>query len=151
VHFVGAGAFIDAVSLKLLRTGNYEGWIDSYGLAGTNALRGTDYELDGMDNLLEYSLGGNPTNDDAAAIQPAYEVTTGTIKYVYRRRLDAAVQGLDYGLVLNTNDLISGSWNSVGTDYETTNAVIDASFESVTNTIPVTGPQGFVNLEVTEN
>ena len=73
------------------------------------------------------------------------------MKYVYRRRLDAAVHGLDYGLVLNTNDLIFGSWDSVGTTLETTNGVVDASFESVTNTIPATGPQGFVYLEVTEN
>ncbi len=151
LHFQGVGAWIDNVSLKLFETGGYEGWVDSYNLTGTDAERGTDYELDGMDNLLEFSLGGNPTNDDAAAILPTSEFTTGTIEYVYNRRSDAVHHGLVYGLVLNTNGLVVGPWDPVGTDYETTNVVIDAEFESVTNTIPVSGEQGFVNLEVTEN
>ena len=143
------GSFIDNVRFESPRT--YEIWVAGYGLEGTNALRSTDVESDGMENLLEYVLGGNPTNDDSAAVMPTLEATLDSMKYVYRRRIDAAVRGLDYGLVLNTNDLLQSAWTNVGTTFETTNVVIDADFESVTNTIPVTGDVGFVNLEVEES
>lgn len=143
------GSFVDHVRLESSQ--GYEMWAAGYGLEGFNALRTTDIEPDGMDNLLEYALGGNPTNDDAAAVLPTLEVTVGTMEYVYRRRIDAAVSGLDYALILNTNDLLQAAWINVGTTFETTNVVIDADFESVTNTIPVKGDVGFVNLEIDEN
>ncbi len=151
VHFQGAGMFIDHVSLKLFGTGDYDGWIASFGLEGADAERDTDYEDDGMENLLEYALGGNPTNDDAAAVMPTLECTADTMEYVYRRRTDAVSRGLDYGVVLNTNSLqFAAAWTNVGTSFETAIGAIDEKFESATNTIPVSGDVGFVNLEVTE-
>ncbi len=151
VHVQGSGAFIDNVSLKLFKTGgSYEGWISGYGLTGADADPDYDFEPDGVANFLEYAFGGDPTNPDATAIQPTYEFTAGTAEYVYRRRLDAATRGLDYDLFLNTNGLVLGSWDHLGSTFET-NGVIDANFESVTNTIPVTGSQGFIKQEITEN
>jgi len=49
---------------------SYEAWVADWGLAGSDTNRSADLEYggigDGVDNLLEYALGGNPTNDDAA-------------------------------------------------------------------------------------
>ena len=47
-----------------------EVWATAYGLTGDNAQPEVDVEPDGMDNLMEYALGGNPTNDDAFAVAP---------------------------------------------------------------------------------
>ncbi len=147
IHMVGAGVWIDNVSVKLLK--NYEGWIFGYGLTGADADPDYDFEPDGVANFLEYAFGGDPTNPDATAIQPTYEFTAGTAEYVYRRRLDAAARGLAYDLFLNTNGLVAGSWDYLGSTFES-NGVVGANFESVTNTIPVTGSEGFIKQEITE-
>ncbi len=140
--------------LEVLLEKTYAQWADANGLAGTNALSTTDVEPDGMDNLLEYALGGDPNVDDAAAKLPVYRMVedggTNGLEYVYNRRLDAATRGLDYGIILNT-DLISGTWSNIGTSAETGSAVIDAGFETVTNQIPAVEDEKFINLEVIEN
>jgi len=112
-----------------------------------------DVEPDGVDNLAEYALGGNPTHDDAASILPTFGITdagggSNAMDYIYTRRLDAALRGLTYGLNESTNLL--SEWNYVGNAYETGSADIDPSFESVTNTIPIAMGKGFINLEIRE-
>ncbi|RKX47764.1 MAG: hypothetical protein DRP64_00200, partial [Verrucomicrobia bacterium] len=132
------------------RTG-YEIWADNWHLTGDAALSTADTEPDGMENMLEYVLGGSPYTNDATAVLPTSEFTMDSIEYVYQRRLDADDRGLVYGLVLNTNGLDS-AWDSATTNYETSVVALDAYFESVTNTISITGVDvGFVNLEVMEN
>ncbi|RKX38639.1 MAG: hypothetical protein DRP64_15400, partial [Verrucomicrobia bacterium] len=135
---------------------SYVEWAMSFGLDDTNGTGATtfDVEPDGMDNLLEYALGGNPTNDDAASVLPMFGIMdagggSNAMDYVYNRRLDAALRGLTYGLNESTNLL--SEWNYVGTDYETGSADIDSSFESVTNTIPIITEKGFINLEIEGN
>ena len=145
------GVLYDDMYVKVMQGTTYADWAEENGLVGGDALRTADVEPDGMDNLLEYVLGGNPNVDDAASILPTSDFTTDAIEYVYNRRLDAALRGLTYGLILNTNGL-QVAWDSVGTAFETTTGAIDADFESVTNAIPITGVDvGFVNLEVTED
>ncbi|RKX46501.1 MAG: hypothetical protein DRP64_03120 [Verrucomicrobia bacterium] len=135
---------------------DYANWVADWGLTGADTNRFADIENgglgDGMENQLEYVLGGNPTNDDAVIILPTAEFTMDTIEYVYRRRVDATLRGLDYGL-LTIDDLQVGTWTTNGTAFEVAPVgIIDADFESVTNSIPITGfDLGFVNLEVTEN
>ena len=128
-------------------------WVASYGLGDTNGTGALafDVEPDGMDNLTEYALGGNPTSNDAASILPTFGITdagggSNVMDYIYNRRLDAALRGLTYGLNQSTN-LLSG-WGDVGTAYETGSAGIDLYFESVTNSVPVTTDEGFISLEI---
>jgi len=132
----------------------YADWADAFGLDtnGTGAMA-FDYEPDGLDNLAEYALGGNPTNDDAASFLPTFGISdvggSNVIDYVYRRRLDVALRGLTYGLNVSTNLL--SEWIYVSNAYETGSAEIDLSFESVTNTVPAATEEGFINLEIREN
>lgn len=144
------GTWIDNVRLEIIEM-SFESWVVDYGLFGSNALSSTDYDLDGMDNLLEYAFGGNPTNSDAAVMLPTQTISDGaTWEYVYRRRVDAATRGLNYDLLLATNGL-AGSWNSVSNAYETGSGEIDEDFESVTNEIPIAGQDsGFIELKITE-
>ena len=132
---------------------NYAAWVDGFGLSATNVSGSVtnDFDLDGLDNLTEYALGGNPTIDDAASINPTISGSAGSLEYVYKRRNDATFRGLAYGLVVTTDDLVQDNWTPVGTALETGFGPIDPAFDSVTNGIPTDTPIGFINLEVTEN
>ena len=130
----------------------YAAWATTFGLDTNNTGAMTfDFEPDGMNNLMEYALGGNPTTDDAASYFPFFEMLdagsgSNLMEYVYSRRLDAALRGLTYGLNESTNLL--SEWNYVSNAYETGSFEIDSDFESVTNTVPVSTDEGFINLEI---
>ncbi|RKX35954.1 MAG: hypothetical protein DRP64_19035, partial [Verrucomicrobia bacterium] len=134
---------------------NYVAWAAGFGLDTNNTGdMAFDFEPDGMVNLAEYALGGNPTNDDAASILPTFGITdlgggSNGMEYIYNRRLDAALRGLTYGLNESTNLL--SEWNYASNAYETGSAEIDSSFESVTNSVPVATDQGFIELEIRGN
>jgi hypothetical protein len=117
----------------------YEAWASKYGLSGSNAELSANPDLDGLVNLTEYGLGGNPTNAMDVGILPVFGMVTadGTnwFEYVYRRRSDAAARGLLYYVELNTN-LVSGAWTNTGYIVTGTGA-FDAGFEVVTNRVPI--------------
>jgi len=141
--------------LAVLAGFTYADWADEQGLAGAQTNRLADLENggvgDGMENQLEYVLGGDPLANDAATILPTVEFAPDSIEYVYRRRIDFALHGLAYDLMVNTNGL-QDPWINEGTNFVTKVGPIDADFESVTNTFDITGLDlGFLNLGVTEN
>lgn len=147
------GCLYDDVYVKLIKGITYADWVmDDTGLtAGVNDARTDDPDLDGMDNLLEYVLGGNPLFGDAATTLPTLEATPDVLEYIYNRRNDAVTRGLTYGLLMNTSGL-QFAWTNVGSSFETGSTVIDAEFDSVTNIVPIVGKDlGFVNLEVMED
>jgi len=136
---------------------SYEAWTADWGLEGSDTNRSADLEYggvgDGVDNLLEYVLGGNPTNDDAAIVLPVYSFPDAdTWEYVYRRRSDAADRGLTYELLIEP-DLTAAIWtNPVPTKYETGTNTTDSVIHVVTNTIPTDVlDKTFLKLKVTEN
>jgi hypothetical protein len=136
----------------------YLAWAADFGLTDTNgsAALTFDVDSDGLDNLAEYALGGNPTVADADTVNPVLSgpvnsAGTNCMTYIYRRRLDAASRGLEYGLVLNAGGLTSPSaWTSAGTEYETGAGAMDASFELVTNACPTDADLLFINLEISQ-
>jgi hypothetical protein len=134
---------------------SYEEWATRFGLSGGDAAMTNDVENggagDGLNNLGEYSLGGNPTIDDASAFIPVYEFVdiaggSNRIDYVFNRRIDAGILGLTYGLNQSTN--LMGEWDYVGDTFETGSAYIDLYFESVTNSVPFGSDQGYIQLEI---
>ena len=151
------GVFYDNLSLLVTSVPEktFEQWATDNSLTGNDALRTADPDTDGMDNLLEYALGGNPNVDDADAKLPVSGIEnvggTNWFGYVYRRRLDAAARDLEYGVILNNTDLVFGTWTNIGTSAEYDTAPIDAEFESVTNVFLTTEDKKFVGLEVKEN
>jgi len=141
-------AFYDDLYLKIIQGVTYADWAADQGLEeGVNNALTDDPDLDGMDNLLEYALGGNPLLDDAATTLPSSEFNLTGVRYIYNRRIDATLRGLTYGLVVNTNSL-QLLWTPVGTTFETGSAAITPEFEAVTNDLPADTAVGFVNLEV---
>ena len=140
-------AFYDDLYIKVIKGVTYDDWADDNGLIGADRDFGADLEPDGMDNLLEYALGGDPLADDAGAILPTADFTLAGVRYIYSRRVDATLRGLTYGLIVNTDGL-QLPWTPVGTAFETGTGVINPEFEAVTNDLPTSTEIGFVNLEV---
>jgi len=106
-----------------------------------------DDDKDGLDNLLEYALGGNPTEADDADIIPNFVKTDDGWRYVYRRHLDPAVAGLVYTVETSTN-LASGDWTKTGT-VEIDADAIDSEFESIINAVDTTDkPELFIRLKI---
>ena len=115
----------------------YDTWTAEYELAEIDAELPADPDRDGLDNLTEYGLGGNPTNASDVGIIPTFGMVdvggTNGFEYVYHQRSDAAARGLDYYLELNTK-LDGGVWTNHG--YAVVDAsASDAGFQTVTNRI----------------
>jgi len=128
----------------------YTKWAEDNELVSTNSLRSADPDEDGMDNLSEYALGGNPNLDDAVVIRPAFRFNADGLIYVYNRRRDAFARGLVYDLVYKF-DLLDLTWISSSNLFEVVSSPIDLSFESVTNQLLITGvDQGSLNPRITE-
>ena len=130
----------------------FESWAGVYGLTGDNALPGTDMEPDGLDNLLEYALGGNPNSNDYASIAPsdflAADGGTNWLYYVHNQRTDDPA--LTYTLGTATNLTVSNGWNTNDM------AVVGASAEwggikTVTNRTSTSEDAKFIDLTVEKN
>lgn len=119
----------------------YDTWITGYNL--TNSVDSdpyTDYDHDGLSNLEEYGLGGNPTNAAEKGYKPEFSFAesggTNWAVYIYPQNQDAHDAGLNYFLEL-TDDLIAAPWENTG--YEIIGTGVDAyssGFNAVTNRIP---------------
>jgi autotransporter-associated beta strand protein len=88
-------------SLKLVQTAGYSSWMAPFitgGLTG-DTTPGGDPENDGMTNLLEYALNGNPSISDPS-IQPDLVVTATDFEFTYSRldlSLADTTQTFEYG------------------------------------------------------
>lgn len=115
----------------------YDVWTSEYKLSGIDAELSADPDFDGLDNLIEYGLGGNPTNAMDVGILPVSERVesggTNWFEYVYRQRSDADARGLDYYIELNTN-LVTGAWTNGGYIADEPGEPV-AGFEVVTNRV----------------
>ena len=133
---------------QLAEVSPYDTWADEYNLIESGLT--DDPDSDGLDNLSEYALGGNPTNANETGILPTFGTVeidgTNGFEYVYRQRTDAEVLGLDYYLEQSTN-LVVGAWTnnvdrviSIGPDY--------AGFEPVTNHVPADSSSLYIRLRI---
>lgn len=135
--------YINSGASSLTPTDIYVAWAAQ---KGANADMTVDTDSDGMDDLLEYALGGIPTIPDADTIQPASDTVGDWLYYVYNRREDAADRGLTYE-VFSSLDLVYGPITNA-TEYVNASSPVDG-FESVTNRIPTaTEGKQFIQLKV---
>lgn len=144
-RFSGDG--ILTVGEVVVETDPYADWLALYPTLGSQTNLTDDAEPDGLNNLLEYALGGNPTNDDAAAALPVSEADAGWLTLVYGKRADADDVGLTYTVVTDT-DLVHGQMTNEVPEYGVSDLAING-YVTATNRIPTdTDNQAFMQLKV---
>jgi autotransporter-associated beta strand protein len=73
--------------IKLVKAAGYSGWADSWpGL--TDKSQGGDPDGDGLTNLMEYVLGGDPRSS-SSSIAPKQSITGGNLVISYKRSDDS--------------------------------------------------------------
>jgi hypothetical protein len=142
------GGYIDSWKVEILPEVagfGYEGWAADWGVyIGTET---NDYDGDGLNNLSEYGLGGDPTDDTDQGVAPVCGVSnvggTETFSYVHPQ-LSASDSGLTYSLELTT-DLVSGTWTNAGYSVQGTN-VTGGTLDYVTNLTDMVDSRKFIRL-----
>ncbi|WP_136079184.1 fibronectin type III domain-containing protein [Pontiella desulfatans] len=108
--------------------------------------QGADADDDGLNNLQEYGLDGDPTDgtQDSATL-PVFSNVGGSFTYVHPMRSDD--DSLTYTVETKT-DLTEGSWTNIGYTIEGTN-VVYGTLDFVTNSIDaVAEDQRFIRLKI---
>ena len=157
VNFPGNGTWAVRVTgnnLELVYTKaiGYAAWIGTYDLSGSNAEFDYDYDGDGIDNGLEFVLGGDPTlaNDittPVPVLTGSGASRTATIEYP-RRSISAYLNPI---LELS-NDLVG--WNTAVDGDNGASIVVTPNFyatglDKVSVTLPAEGARGFARISVT--
>lgn len=118
----------------------YEDWVVSY---GGGLAPDVDTDNDGLDNLYEYGLDGNPTNGTTEpAVLPVFGNTGSGLEYIHVVRNDDT--NLTY-TVLTTDNLVIPSWTNTGYTAGSP-AAGTGVLDTVTNTIDTTSGQLFIKL-----
>ncbi|VGO19628.1 right-handed parallel beta-helix repeat-containing protein [Pontiella sulfatireligans] len=120
----------------------FDDWMVLYSVSGAT----NDPDGDGIDNLREFGLGGDPTNASLTGHATNFQNFDGGSEYVYPRRKDS---GLDYWLETSTN-LVSNVWTNSGYTELPMVGIIDTYFESITNQIPTALEKTFIRLRIEE-
>jgi lysophospholipase L1-like esterase len=145
-------AAIDAILVDSNYTGvaeiptSFSDWAAPYALNAAVTNYYADADLDGLNNLAEFALGGNPTNGLRTGRFPEIQ-SNGGVEYVYQRRKNASALGLVYTPQAVSN-LTDTGWSTNGIT-ETGSTSVDSDFESVSNRINLDG-KGFVRLTIEE-
>lgn len=127
----------------------YVGWAYSHGLT---AGRYGDPDGDGLENLGEYALSGDPTNLTDRGYEPIVSIVEAAgadwLHYIYPKNV-GATDDVEFSLELNDN-LASNNWVSTGYTMEGTESDGFATgFDAVTNQISTEIKQSqFVRLRV---
>ena len=141
---IGYSVKVDTVNkLVLLQKSGYDSWTSVKGLDGTNNGKAQDPNNNGISNLLEYVLNGDPLNAESpSAILPTLNTTGANFIFRYTRRLDSTTettQTFQYGSDLSgwTDVIIPASVGTVGVvDVAAPTGTDPNQVEVVTVTIP---------------
>jgi uncharacterized protein (TIGR02597 family) len=108
----------------------YDIWKNSGGLstlaAGEQA-QDADPDKDGLANLVEYVLGGNPVQADAMAVSPVLDVSTGSLGITFVRMKAAGDASFTIEPQLTTNLGDPQAWATDGTTFKGALQGIDQS------------------------
>lgn len=137
-------------------------YVDNVGISGTGvtpvepgyAAWSNDYSLvegelgdddnDGLINLYEYGLGGDPTNGFVDGNIPTFGQDGGGMLYIHAQRNDDT--NLVYYLETDTDLIAAPSWTNSGYTVTGTNTMLGGDFDEVTNSVPTTDPNRFIRL-----
>lgn len=125
----------------------YAAWADDWGVDIGSEIN--DYDSDGLSNLYEYGLDGNPTNALDLGVASVFEIVdvegSNVCSYIHPQLSDPE-SGLNYFLEVNT-DLVDGTWTNVGYMVAGTNVTGDA-LSFVTNIVDTAEARKFIRLMI---
>ncbi|MCF7818548.1 MAG: hypothetical protein K9M54_11775, partial [Kiritimatiellales bacterium] len=145
-----AGAWYDTVTVQsALQEGwgptGFAAWADGWGV--NIGAEPADADHDGLSNLYEYGLGGDPTNPADRGLSPEFSLLevggSNWLAYIHPQLADPN-RGLDYHLELNTN-LLLGVWANGGYLVLGTNSP-GGAFDYVTNATPTVENHKYIRL-----
>lgn len=119
----------------------YDIWAARFGLSGGDAAPATDFEPDGVINLLEYAYNGDPTNAASQGIFPAmgkttFDGSTNWIRLIHVQR--TGDDAISYTIEKKAN-LVFDTWtNSTDAVVVGESPAVD-NYKTVTNAVPTTG------------
>jgi len=123
---------------------DYDVWSKVYGGAGLIGSETYDYDRDGMINLLEYALNGNPVNAADSGEDLEFGMVGNAMNMVHvQRNNDPA---LSY-VVETTTNFVEGSWSADPSISMETNST-GTTFDYVINSIPLIEANKFIRLNV---
>lgn len=140
IAVAGIAAYLQSTNAVATPQSLYEDWLGSE-TVNTNLLE--DVDGDGVNNLVDYAVGG-------AANLPVSAADGSYLTYVHVQWDDteAAARGLSYE-VQATSNLVSGAWTT--NDVEFVGSAADtpaAGYLTVTNRIPLTDAEEFLRLHI---
>ena len=107
-YFTGAGSLVVNVGPA---SSAYDQWATvTYGLSGGNAAFDFDYDNDGLDNGLEWILGGNPTLSDVPSKAPVQTLDATYLILTFKREDASKTEAT---LTAEWDVDLAGTWTSV--------------------------------------
>lgn len=121
----------------------YDQWALNNGIVNPNQ----DNDSDGLNNLLEYSIGSDPNSEiDGNQNMPLFVRDGSNAKLIYTRRSDQTDRGINYIFEYST-DLTSGIWTEENIT-EIDHTTLNGQLESVTNNIPNNFSNYFMRMNI---
>jgi hypothetical protein len=126
----------------------YGQWVAGFNVEAL-AVSTNDYDGDGVANILEYALGGNPTNASDTGLAQAMAAMQkdgedfDRIMLIHPRL--KGQHGLEYATE-HAMDIVYGTWSIEGVTEEGVDT--SGSMDMVTNSIPATNSAGFLRLKI---
>ena len=154
---VNSSGQVSFVSQGTSTTPNYDSWIAGFTsiTASPDKLPTADPDHDGMSNLLEFVLNGNPGVVDAATKAPALNTAGATFVFTFNRRHDSVsetTQVVQYG-----SDLAGWTDVPVATSGTSGSATVTVTANGTTDAVTVSVPKSvagggklFGRLKVTQ-
>jgi len=122
-------------------TDPYVVWATLYGVDGKEE----DYDHDGLSNLYEFAMAGNPTNTANRGITPTLIRQGNSFSYVHAQRHDGAAS-----YIVETSTNVLSGWTNAGYAVLGTNSVSgNPDYDEVTHSVPLDVAQRFIRLRVT--
>ncbi len=141
-----SSATSDSVTVTVTASSPYESWSSEQGLTGANNGATQDPDGDGVPNLVEFALGGNPLSAASAPL-PVVARDGANITFTYDVKTAATAQ---FAVTAQSSTDLA-TWTAVvhGSGGATiASSALDASTNRVVVTLPATAPRLFVRLQV---
>ena len=154
--FVHISSYVSKIEEAIPSLSTYSGWKIDHSLYGTDAINSADTDGDGINQLLEFALGGDPNKNDIS-ILPDYQLVEDNnetyLEITLTRPKD--LQGIRYTPQI-TKDLLS-SWTDVNesefkNDFTSNSFINDIGTETVNYRLKLTtAEKAFLRILISES